>query len=161
MKHTHEIFRAMLIALLLITYIPFSEAEGSDSWEVEIIKKETGEVVKSEVVSTNLFPLNGLEYDVEYFAKIRTKNTFLSDWEISDDFLIDRMSNIVPVCATNLILSSNDGVLFISSEKEQEINIYTVDGRLQRLVSLPTGETSVTGLEKGLYLIDGRKIIVK
>ncbi|NDW10717.1 hypothetical protein D0T56_13775 [Dysgonomonas sp. 520] len=151
----------MLIALLLITYIPFSEAEGSDSWEVEIIKKETGEVVKSEVVSTNLFPLNGLEYDVEYFAKIRTKNTFLSDWEISDDFLIDRMSNIVPVCATNLILSSNDGVLFISSEKEQEINIYTVDGRLQRLVSLPTGETSVTGLEKGLYLIDGRKIIVK
>lgn len=162
MKHQYNIFRAMLVTLLLITYMPFLYAnENEDSWEVEIIKVATNETVKSGIVNTNSFSLEGLELNVEYFARVRTKNTFLSDWVVSDNFLIEPLAVIVPACEKDLVLSSGNGQLFILSDRLQTVNIHTVDGCLLRSVPLSAGNTAAVGLAKGLYIVNGQKVIVK
>lgn len=164
MKQHCILFRAMLIISLLFAGAPFSQAEeNGDSWEVQIIKDGTNELVKSGVVSTNSFSLEGLEFDVKYIAKVRTKNTFLSDWEVSDAFVLDKESMGITASTDTkgVQISSRDGQLFISSDTQQRIDIYTVDGCLLRSVSLSIGNTTVAGLANGLYIVNGQKIVVK
>lgn len=164
MKHHYNIFRAMLVTLLLITYMPFSYAnENEDSWEVEIVKVATNETVKSGIVNTNSFSMDGLELNVEYFARVRTKSTFLSDWVVSDNFLIEPMVGIVPTYdyEKGLVLSSGNGQLFILSDRLQTVNIHTVDGCLLHSLPLSAGNTAAVGLAKGLYIVNGQKVIVK
>jgi len=164
LKQNHLTFRTILIVLLLTAGIPFLQAqENTDSWEVEIIKVTTNKTVKSGIVHTNSFALEGLEYNVEYFARVRTKNTFLSGWEVSDTFILDDdlVTTSPPVFETGLRLGSDNGLLYISSDKFQMVNIHTVDGCFVRSVSLSAGNTTVVGLAKGLYIVNGRKIIVK
>lgn len=164
MRQDCFLFRAMLVVLLLFVGAPFSQAqENSDSWEVEIIKNTTNEVVKSGLVNTNSFSLDGLESNVEYFTKIRTKNTFFSDWVVSDVFMLDNGSMTIrsSIGEKDLLLSSDKGQLFISSEVSQQANIYTVDGCLLRSVPLSIGNPAVVALAKGLYIVNGQKIVVK
>lgn len=164
MKKYCFLSRTILIVLLLVAGIPFSQAEeNTDSWEVQIIKKATNETVKSEVVQTNSFSLEGLEYNVEYFARVRTKNTFRSDWEMSGAFMLEHGLTTINTSGfeTGLRFSSDNGLLHISSGALQKINIYTVEGYLLRSVYLPVGDTIVSGLAKGLYLVNGQKIVVK
>jgi len=164
MKKYCFLSRTILIILLLVAGISFAQAEeNTDNWEVEIIKKATSEVVKSGLVQTNSFSLEGLEFNVEYFAKVRTKNTFRSDWEVSDVFMLEHglLTTNTLVIKPELRLSSDNGLLHISSDALQKINIYTVEGYLLRSISLPKGDTTVSGLVKGLYIINGQKILVK
>ena len=164
MKQHSILFRTMLIISFLFAGVPFLQAdENGDSWEVQIIKDGTNEVVKSGIVSTNSFSLEGLEFDVKYFAKVRTKNIFLSDWEVSDTFVLDKesMGIAAPTDTKGVLINSGDGQLFISSDTQQRIDIYTVDGCLLRSVSLSIGNTTVAGLAKGLYIVNGQKIVVK
>jgi len=144
--------------------MPFSYAnENEDNWEVEIVKVATNETVKSGIVNTNSFSLEDLELNVEYFARVRTKNTFLSDWEVSNVFRLDNeFLTVSPsVSETGFHLISDNGLLYISSDSVQTVKIHSMDGHLWRSVSLAIGETTVTGLAKGLYLVNGQKIIVK
>lgn len=164
MKQNYILLRTMLIVSFLFAGVPFSQAEeNSDCWEVQIIKEATNEIVRSGIAYTNSFSLEGLDYDVKYFAKIRTKNTFFSDWEISDVFILDEGSmSINPSFYTKgLLLSSNNGQLFISSELKQQVDVYSVDGCLLRSVTLLTGGAAVIDLSQGLYIVNGQKIVVK
>ncbi|MFV0467755.1 MAG: hypothetical protein ACK5MK_02380 [Dysgonomonas sp.] len=165
MKQNCSLFRVMLIVSLLSASVLSSQAqENGDSWEVEIIKNATNGIVRSGIVNTNSFSLEGLEYDVEYFARIRTKNTFLSDWEISDVFVLDRGAMTINSSINNvpeLLLSSENGQLFILSDTLQQANIYSINGCLLRSVALSIGSTAVVELAKGLYIVNGQKIIMK
>lgn len=60
-----------------------------------------------------------------------------------------------------LTFSSNNGKLKIVAEKAQFSFIYSLDGCLLKRIELQAGENTVTGLTKGVYIIDNQKVIVK
>lgn len=56
---------------------------------------------------------------------------------------------------------SKDGVLYIHSNKERTIYIYDVTGRTVRILEAVEGENQISGLEKGIYFLEGQKIAVQ
>ena len=42
-----------------------------------------------------------------------------------------------------------------------EIKVYTLDGRLCRVISAGFGENPLSGLKPGVYMIGNRKVILK
>lgn len=131
-------------------------------WEVEIVKKSTNEVVVRQVVAVDTFPLEGLECNTEYFARVRTKNIVFSAWVTSDVFTYNSTTGINQNnYDEELIIRSEKGRLIISSTIPQQINIYSINGCLICSVKILTGEAVVDGLEKGVYLANNRKVIVE
>ena len=55
----------------------------------------------------------------------------------------------------------NNGQLMIHSTTDRTANIYGIDGKLVRRMQLTTGENYVDGLERGLYIIENTKFLVK
>lgn len=53
------------------------------------------------------------------------------------------------------------GVVYILTDQAQEVNVYGIDGRLVRTEMVGEGQHAVNGLEKGMYLVNGRKVIIK
>lgn len=56
---------------------------------------------------------------------------------------------------------SKDGVLYIHSNKERTIYIYDVTGRTVRILEAVEGENQISGLEKGIYFLEGQKVAVQ
>lgn len=133
----------------------------SNVWEVQIIKKSTNEMVKTRLVPTNSFFLDGLENNVEYFARIRTKNIVYSDWVTTGVFIFNSAMGIKSHIVNRLILSSDKGELVVFSDLAHELNIYNIDGRIVRCVNVSEGKTVINGLRSGFYIIDNQKVVVK
>ena len=164
MRNIHFLLRMIpVITAVFINTQLLQAGENAlvDSWDVEIIKKSTNEIVKAETVETNSYLLEGLENNVEYFARVRTRNTFLSDWETSEAFVYASLASLLPVELPNLFFRSADGLLFVSSEIVRPVQIHAIDGRLLRSVLLLRGENMISGLDKGLYLIANQKVVIK
>ena len=53
------------------------------------------------------------------------------------------------------------GVLYIKSDCERTLSIYDTAGHMVRQVEVQEGTTAVTGLEKGIYLLARKKILVQ
>lgn len=53
-----------------------------------------------------------------------------------------------------------NGVLIISTPEAIELPLYSVEGRLIKVLSLNEGSNSIFGLNKGIYLIHGMKVII-
>ena len=53
------------------------------------------------------------------------------------------------------------GVLYIKSDRERTLSIYDTAGHMVRQVEVQEGTTAVTGLEKGIYLLARKKILVQ
>lgn len=135
---------------------------SGDVWEVEIVKKHTSEVVVNQIVAINSFPLEGLEENTEYFARVRTKNLVFSGWVTSDVFIYNSITGINESnYDKELIVRSEKGRIIIFSTIPRDINIYNINGCFIRSVAIVNGETVVDGLEKGVYLANNRKVIVK
>ena len=146
----------------IFTIEAVSNSPATDVWEVEIVKKNTNEVVVNQIVAINTFYLVGLEENMEYFARVRTKNIFFSGWVTSDAFLYNSVTEIkLNNFNEKLIVRSEKGRVIISSNSPQKINIYNINGCLIRSVAIVTGETVVDGLEKGVYLANNWKVIVE
>jgi hypothetical protein len=146
----------------VLTVQASSNSVSGDVWEVEIVKKSTNEVVVSQVVATNAFPLDGLEGNTEYFARVRTKSFVYSGWITSSVFTYNRTTGMIQSNFTQeFVARSEKGRLIISSTVPQHINIYSINGCLIRSVDIENGEVVVAGLEKGVYLANNRKIIVE
>ena len=47
-----------------------------------------------------------------------------------------------------------------SSEIAQLINIHGIDGRLIRSVKISEGNTTITDLKPGIYLVNNKRIII-
>ena len=56
---------------------------------------------------------------------------------------------------------SDNGVLIIHADEVQNVQIYALDGRMVKTIQLAEGDNTVTGLAKGVYLINNKKAIVK
>ena len=56
---------------------------------------------------------------------------------------------------------SVNGALIINADKTQSVQIYGLDGRMVKNIQVPEGENTVTGLAKGIYLINNQKAIIK
>ena len=61
---------------------------------------------------------------------------------------------------SHLDISVKEGILYVKSDQEREIDIYDIVGRWVRRVSLLNGVNRIQGLNTGLYLIENRKIML-
>lgn len=52
-------------------------------------------------------------------------------------------------------------VLYINSDRDRNISIYDVTGRIVRVVEVCEGSNTVTGLSSGFYFLEGKKIAIK
>lgn len=52
-------------------------------------------------------------------------------------------------------------VLYIDSDRDRNISIYDVTGRIVRVVEVCEGSNTVTGLSSGFYFLEGKKIAIK
>lgn len=59
------------------------------------------------------------------------------------------------------IISAGEGSVTILSAKGGEYSIYTLDGVKAAAVSLGEGEGAAVALEKGVYVVNGHKVLVK
>lgn len=69
-------------------------------------------------------------------------------------------SGIIGNTSSSLRLFTIAGNLYINSIDSRTINIIYVDGRLVRTVKLDVGQNIVSGLQKGVYLITGNKVVL-
>lgn len=60
-----------------------------------------------------------------------------------------------------LVVYSVDGVLNVITPNAQSVKVYAIDGRLVRTLQLGEGHNEVSGLAKGIYIVDNRKVAVK
>lgn len=136
----------------------------ADSFEIEIAEKESGDIVKTDVVEENTYSLTelGLDKNKKYDVRVRAKTTFFySNWasiisEGSDGSGIANEPN------DEFYIYSEAGALIINSDYQQRtVNIFAVDGRLVQSINLQGGETVVDGLSKGFYIVNKKKVIVK
>lgn len=166
MRKTDLLSFIIVISLAAWTNVFATQAQTnsalSDVWEVEIVKKNTNEVVVNEIVAINSLPLKGLEQNTLYFARVRTKNVVFSGWVTSAVFTYSSTTGIIQnKFDEELVVRSEKGRVIISSTIPQQINIYNLNGYLIRSLAIVNGETVVDGLEKGVYLTNNRKVIVE
>lgn len=56
---------------------------------------------------------------------------------------------------------SRGGVLYIQTNADRTIYIYNVQGQTVRIVNAHEGLNEVRGLEEGIYMLEGQKVVVK
>lgn len=56
---------------------------------------------------------------------------------------------------------SDNGIIYIESATDGNCNIYSMSGQLMRKLVLKKGTNTVSGLSKGIYIINGNKVMVK
>lgn len=60
-----------------------------------------------------------------------------------------------------LTIISHNGSVEIKTGKAQMVGLYALDGRLVKMVELSQGSNFVNGLDKGIYIMDCQKVVVK
>ena len=60
----------------------------------------------------------------------------------------------------NMFIYVHNGVLYIDTPEDLEMNLYTATGMLVRHLELHSGVNAVEGLQKGVYIGGGQKVIV-
>lgn len=54
-----------------------------------------------------------------------------------------------------------DNTLYIQTDRDRDIHIYDITGRTVRQVEAKEGMNTVTGLAKGFYFLEGKKVLIK
>ena len=65
----------------------------------------------------------------------------------------------IPVRLTDNDVYSENGIIYINSNCRRNVKIYTAAGQLVRDVELHEGANQITGLAKGVYIVNRVKII--
>lgn len=60
----------------------------------------------------------------------------------------------------SLTISGEDGLIDLTATKSQKVNIYSINGCLIRTLFIPEGSSTIQ-LEKGFYIVNGKKVLVK
>lgn len=94
-----------------------------------------------------------------------SKPKYSSDsvWGVFDirEFDADGINDAINDAADMTITQSANGALMIKSTKAMVIPIYTEGGAMVRKVQLQSGENTISGLQKGLYIVNGNKVIIR
>lgn len=135
----------------------------ADSFEIEIVEKESGDIVYVDEVEENTYSLADLDLDnnKKYDVKVRAKTSFFySDWaSIASNG--SEGTGIITESNDGFYTYSREGALIIHSDFPFSANLFSIDGRLVQSLNLQTGQTIIDGLYKGVYLINKQKVIVK
>ncbi|MEG1905585.1 MAG: hypothetical protein RR212_14415, partial [Bacteroidales bacterium] len=59
------------------------------------------------------------------------------------------------------VWSGEPGEIVVRTPVSKLVNVVSVEGRLVRSVKMETGEHRIEGLSAGLYIVNGKKIVVK
>lgn len=63
--------------------------------------------------------------------------------------------------AEGMRVYSNGGTLFITVDEAQDVQVYSIDGRMLRNLQLEEGMNAVNGLAQGIYIVNNQKVVVK
>lgn len=86
---------------------------------------------------------------------------WVSTWNIIDD-LKDSVDGIDDISASSALkIDVRNGGIVLSSDRDIVIRIYGIDGMSKRTVALSQGETVQIDLPRGIYIIKGKKIVLK
>lgn len=146
-------------------------AEGVMSWdatdgefEVVVFNEEDTQVASTsvDVNSISLSTISGLSENTNYYAKVRTLNNgFYSGWVTSDNFTVTKTATGIDMLGNTFTVVSKANELIINSDSPRTMNLRAIDGRTVRVVNVSEGETVVSGLSAGIYLLDNQKVVIK
>lgn len=116
-------------------------------------KRETERWVKTDV--------GQLDFDEE--------DLFLREWiherlvYLDEQYDIENVLNTVKVenARTWFSLSGGQGRLLIETQQPLRTMLYNAAGQAVRRLDIPAGVTEINGLPKGLYVVDGQKVLIK
>lgn len=69
--------------------------------------------------------------------------------------------SIESVATNNLSIYSAGNTLYVNVPEAQKLDIYGIDGRLVRSEMLVEGENELSGLNRGIYVIEKNKVVIK
>lgn len=95
-----------------------------------------------------------------YVTKTSSSSANASPLRI-DAGLVGIMETLYGMDDVNKSVYSEDGALFIYSKTAGRVKIYKVNGVLYKTVDVQAGWTKITDLSKDVYIVKGRKVIIK
>lgn len=96
-------------------------------------------------------------YD-KYAALYRAQPWWVSTWQIVID---DTTLGVKELPASDCELSLDGGTLSIKPARDGAVCIYTPNGTLVQRISVKEGEASRVALPPGMYVINGKKVVLK
>ncbi len=66
-----------------------------------------------------------------------------------------------PAVTSGLTITGADGEIVVSSDKKENLSIYSVDGRQVAQVTVDAGATKSVSVPAGIYVVKGKKIVVR
>ncbi|MDR0798360.1 MAG: starch-binding protein [Dysgonamonadaceae bacterium] len=77
-----------------------------------------------------------------------------------DHVIVPGATNRNDINPSQMWIYTQNGVIYIRSDVNKRIRIASIDGRIVRDVMVSIGTQSVSGLEKGIYIVEGSKVTV-
>ena len=105
-----------------------------------------------------------IKEDCTWHVPIGTSETYkkqpwwIETWQI---FEVDGSIAINDLSVDKLQTTWNNGQLSFKADKNGVINIYGIDGTMVRSASVKAGETYQTDLSSGIYIIGGKKVVLR
>lgn len=105
---------------------------------------------------------NGIPLDFE------TEMSYLSDWITKRVAALDVSYNYDPatvgisnVVADGFSVTGGAGEIVVVSDNGMRIRVYSPDGLLVRKIDVSSGLTEIKGLPAGIYIVNGKKVLVR
>ncbi len=117
-------------------------------------------------VSIEILPLGFYNSFTHYapftFEDLRVYDRALTESEIRDLSATDGIEESLNDCpASGIRVHGGKGVITISSSIETSLSVYSIDGSLITTSNVTPGKTTINGIIPGIYIVEGRKIIVR
>lgn len=125
-------------------------------------RKSTPETYLLDSSRSSFVPVEAVEGE---FPAISPFSVYMVTSEGSDpkDIIIDGLPvgvEMVKDDANSLRISREGSMLMIESRKACEINLYSIDGTLVRVLHLLPGFNAYDGIASGMYILDGIKVVL-
>lgn len=157
--HINHRFEEDGVYVLTLSYSKDEDtSEGKDMVSVTNIKisDKVEELGTDPILSKDAMNKKGL-----YYCKINYSNTgvcLTSDIiPINNLHITTNYNNI----EHNLQISVQGGALYVFSDSETTLRIYSIDGNVYRILNIHQGMNRTEGLYPGAYLINNKKLIIR
>lgn len=119
-------------------------------------------MINPQGINKNVFEqsvYNNAKLKVPYGSLTNYKN--VNYWNEFNNIEESTFTGIASPTIAALRMHSANGVIFIESTTGGNCNIFAVSGQLMRKVALKQGMNTIEGLSKGVYIVNGQKIMVR